>query len=134
VRGRVAQREAVLALVALLAAVVALAVTYSRHSSSELPAPVGAYSALAGSSGPSVFGKHTACGTVIGPETQGVAHPVLPCGVHVYITYRNRTVLTQVIDHGPYVPGREFDLTEALAKRLGLHGVQTIHWSYAEAR
>jgi rare lipoprotein A (peptidoglycan hydrolase) len=40
-------------------------------------------------------------------------------------------VLVQVIDRGPYVPGRQFDLTDALARRLGLRGVQQIHWSYA---
>jgi rare lipoprotein A (peptidoglycan hydrolase) len=38
-----------------------------------------------------------------------------------------------VIDRGPTVPGREFDLTPALARRLGLTGVQSIHWSYAGA-
>jgi hypothetical protein len=135
VRARLAQREAALALVALLAAVVSLAITIStRARSRDLPMPVGSYFALAGSSGATAFGKHTACGEAIGPTTEGVAHPVLPCGVRVYLTYRGKTVLTQVIDHGPYVPGRQFDLTEALAKRLGLVGVQTIGWSYAQAR
>jgi len=38
-----------------------------------------------------------------------------------------------VIDRGPYTQGREFDLTDALARRVGLRGVQEIHWSYAEA-
>jgi hypothetical protein len=42
-------------------------------------------------------------------------------------------VLTQVIDHGPFVPGREFELTDALAKELGLVGVQSIRWSYAQS-
>ena len=129
-----AQREAQLALVALLAGAVALAVTtITRKHSSHLPQPVGSYTALAGSSGPQLFGRHTACGQVIGPTTIGVAHPVLPCGVQVYISYRNKHVLTEVIDHGPYVPGREFDMTDALAKELGLVGVQRIQWSYAQA-
>ena len=43
------------------------------------------------------------------------------------------TVLTQVVDRGPYVPGRQFDLTDALARRLGLRGVQVVHWSYARS-
>ena len=51
----------------------------------------------------------------------------------IYIGYRGKHVLTRVIDRGPYVPGREFDLTEALAQRLGLFGVQEIDWSYAQA-
>jgi rare lipoprotein A (peptidoglycan hydrolase) len=40
-------------------------------------------------------------------------------------------VLTQVIDRGPYVPGRQFDLTDALAVKLGVRGVQQITWAYA---
>jgi rare lipoprotein A (peptidoglycan hydrolase) len=134
-RAAVAKREAQLALVALLAGAIGLAATtMTRKHSSNLPQPVGSYSALAGSSGTKLFGRHTACGQVIGPQTIGVAHPVLPCGVRVYISYRNKHILTQVIDHGPYVPGREFDVTEALAQELGLVGVQRIQWSYALAK
>jgi rare lipoprotein A (peptidoglycan hydrolase) len=62
---------------------------------------------------------------------EGVAHPVLPCGVSIYVTYGHKHVLTQVVDRGPYVPGRTFDLTDALARKLGLRGVQEIQWSYA---
>jgi len=130
-----AQRQAALAGVALLAAVVSLAVTSSRHHSRRLlPPAVGSYTALAGSSGVIAYGKRTACGQVIRARTEGVAHPVLPCGVKLYLTYEGKHVLTQVIDRGPYEPGRQFDLTEALARRLGLVGVQRVTWSYAGAR
>jgi rare lipoprotein A (peptidoglycan hydrolase) len=54
--------------------------------------------------------------------------------VKIYLTYDGRRVLTQVIDRGPSVPGRQFELTEALAHRLGLVGVQRIAWSYAGTR
>ena len=64
-------------------------------------------------------------------ETEGVAHPVLPCGVRLYIRFHGREVLTQVVDRGPNVPGREFDITKALANRLDLHGTQTIQWRFA---
>ena len=40
-------------------------------------------------------------------------------------------VLTDVVDRGPNVPGRDFDITKALADRLGLHGTQTIKWRFA---
>ena len=70
---------------------------------------------------------------MIHADTEGVAHPVLPCGARIYVSYHGKHVLTQVIDRGPYVPGRQFDLTDALARRLGLQGVQQIHWSYARA-
>jgi peptidoglycan lytic transglycosylase len=128
-----AQRQAGLAGVALLAAVGSLAITSPGHHASALPPPVGSYTALAGSSGAVAYGRHTACGQIIGPTTEGVAHPVLPCGVKIYISLGGRHVLTEVIDRGPYVPGREFDLTQALAQRLGLSGVQRIQWSYAGA-
>jgi rare lipoprotein A len=131
---RLAQREIALGGVALLAAVVSLAVTSGRREeSSKLPEPTGSYTARAGSSGPQVFGKRTACGEVIRPDTEGISHPVLPCGARLYVTYRGKHALVQVIDRGPYGPGREFDVTDALARRLGLRGVQVIGWSYARA-
>jgi hypothetical protein len=129
---RLAQREVALAGLALLAAAISLAITaQTRGDSTTGPTPVGSYVALAGSSGPEAYGRSTACGGVLGPDTEGVAHPTLPCGARVFITYRGATVLTQVVDRGPYVPGRQFDLTAALARRLELRGVQPIRWSYA---
>ncbi len=127
-------REIALAALALLAAAVSLAVTaQTRDTGSAGPQPVGSFVALAGSSGPAAFGRTTACGGVLGPDTEGVAQPTLPCGARIFITFHGTTVLTQVIDRGPYTAGRQFDLTDALARRLGLHGVQQIHWSYARA-
>ncbi|HLM35894.1 MAG TPA: septal ring lytic transglycosylase RlpA family protein [Gaiellaceae bacterium] len=128
------QRLIALAAVALLAGVVALAATSAgRDDDPDLPARSGDYSARAGSRGPGAFGKRTACGGVLRADTEGVAHPVLPCGARIYISYGGTDVLTQIVDRGPYVPGREFDLTDALARRLGLRGVQNIRWSYARA-
>ena len=40
-------------------------------------------------------------------------------------------MLTQVVDRGRTVPGREFDLTQALAKLLHVQGTQTIQWRFA---
>ena len=56
---------------------------------------------------------------------------MLPCGAKVFLSYGGRRVLTQVIDRGPNVPGREFDVTKALADEIGLHGTKRIRWSYA---
>jgi rare lipoprotein A (peptidoglycan hydrolase) len=130
---RLAQREIALAGIALLAAVISLALTSGRsESSSKLPKPAGTwYTALAGLRGPASFGKRTACGQTLTAETLGVAHPVLPCGAKIYVAFGDRHVLTQVIDRGPYVPGRQFDLTDALAVKLGVRGVKQIEWAYA---
>jgi rare lipoprotein A (peptidoglycan hydrolase) len=131
-RPTVAVRELALAGIALLAAVVVLAVgERTKSHATTTPQPEGSYTALAGSSGPGAFGRHTSCGGVLHPDTVGVAHPTLPCGARVFITYKGTTVLAQVVDRGPYETGRQFDLTDALARRLGLRGVQQIHWSYA---
>jgi rare lipoprotein A (peptidoglycan hydrolase) len=132
VKPGLAQRAIALAGVALLAGAISLAVTSrNRDNQDTLPAASGNYEALAGSSGPSAFGKRTACGEVLKPDVEGVAHPTLPCGARIYVIYGRKHVLTQVIDRGPYVPGRTFDLTDALARRIGLRGVHEIHWSYA---
>ena len=132
---KLAQREIALAGVALLAAVVSLALVSGRSShGNDLPKPVGGwYTALAGVRAPGGFGARTACGQVMRADTLGVAHPVLPCGAKIYLSYGGRTVLTQVIDRGPYLPGREFDLTQTLAAHLGLSGVERIRWAYAGA-
>jgi len=132
VTARLARREAALAIVALLAGVVAVTVS-TRSNARSLPAAVGSYAARAGSSSTSVFPQRTDCGAVVGAPTEGVAHPALPCGIWIYITFRQRTALTQVIAHTPALAAAPFVLTGPLAKRLGLVGVQTIHWSYAQA-
>jgi rare lipoprotein A (peptidoglycan hydrolase) len=133
-RPALAQREIALAGLALLAAVISLAVTRQvRDGTGTSPQPEGSFTALAGSSGPAAFGRRTACGGIIHPDTQGVSHPTLPCGARIFLSFHGMRVLTQVVDRGPYVPGRQFDLTDALARRVGLRGVQRIHWSYARA-
>jgi rare lipoprotein A (peptidoglycan hydrolase) len=133
-RPRLAVRELALAGLALLGVVVVLAVIeHTRSHTNRSPQPEGSYLALAGSSGPAAVGRRTACGSVLKADTVGVAHPTLPCGARIFIEYKGMTVLTQVVDRGPYKAGRQFDLTDALARRLDLKGVQPIHWSYARS-
>ena len=129
-----AWREFALAGLALLAGAVALAVVaQTRHHEEAGPVPEGSFVALAGSSGPAAFGRHTACGGVITQQIEGISHPTLPCGVRIFVTFNGTTVLAPVVDRGPYEGGRQFDLTDALARRLGLSGVQPVRWSYARA-
>lgn len=120
---------------ALLAALVSLAlVSGGSDRGSTLPKPAGSwYSAVAGVRPIGDFGRRTACGEVLRPDTLGVSHPVLPCGAKIYLALGRRTVLTQVIDRGPFVPGRAFDVTAPLAAKLGLGGVERIRWAYASA-
>ncbi len=67
-----------------------------------------------------------ACGGTLGRSQQGVAHKTLPCGTLVTIVYNGRSVQVPVVDRGPYIAGREFDLTGATANALGFEGVHEI--------
>lgn len=73
--------------------------------------------------GPGLYGNGMACGGTLLPGTLGVAHKTLPCGSRVRLRYRGRSVTVPVVDRGPYVAGRDFDLTEATKARLGFPGV-----------
>jgi hypothetical protein len=71
--------------------------------------------------GPGFYGNKGACGLVPGgiqKDTVGVAHRTLPCGTKVTFRYNGRTVTTMVIDRGPYVHGRIWDMTHGLCALL----------------
>jgi rare lipoprotein A (peptidoglycan hydrolase) len=72
--------------------------------------------------GPGLYGNRTGCGGTLYAGRLGVAHKSLPCGTKVTFKHRGRRVRVPVIDRGPYVGGREYDLTEATARRLGFRG------------
>jgi len=60
-----------------------------------------------------------ACGGSLTPTTLGVANKTLPCGTLVTLRHNGRSVRVPVVDRGPYVAGREFDLTQATKQALG---------------
>jgi peptidoglycan lytic transglycosylase len=76
--------------------------------------------------GPGLYGSGVACGGTLMPGTMGVANKTLPCGTRVKLRYRGHSVTVPVIDRGPYVAGRDYDLTEAVKLRLGFPGVGTV--------
>jgi rare lipoprotein A len=76
--------------------------------------------------GPGLYGNGVACGGTLMPGTMGVANKTLPCGTKVKLRYHGRSVTVPVIDRGPYVAGRDYDLTEAVKDRLGFPGVGTV--------
>ena len=75
-------------------------------------------------------GGRTACGQTLTVATLGVANRTLPCGTIVTLRYRNRTVRVPVIDRGPFVAGRDYDLTWATKLALGAGDV-TVIWASA---
>jgi hypothetical protein len=64
-------------------------------------------------------GGSLACGGSLTSSTMGVASRTLPCGTLVRLRLGWRTVSVPVVDRGPYVEGREFDLTQATKQALG---------------
>lgn len=60
------------------------------------------------------------------PDTWGVAHKSLPCGTMVALTRGPNTVTVPVLDRGPYVVGREFDLSPRVKAALGCGDLCTV--------
>lgn len=79
--------------------------------------------------GPGLYGNPLGCGGTLTAGTIGVAHKTLPCGTKLTLRYRGRTVQASVVDRGPFVAGREFDLTSATAQRLHFAALGTIQVS-----
>jgi hypothetical protein len=64
-------------------------------------------------------GSKTACGVRLTKWTIGVAHKTLPCGTQVEIYYGGMKLVAPVIDRGPFIAGRAWDLTKATHEALG---------------
>lgn len=83
--------------------------------------------------GPGFYGKRTACGLAMTTTLVGVAHRSLPCGTKV--TFKNpdngRIVTAPVVDRGPYVSGRQWDLTGGMCKKLGHCQTGALYWRMA---
>jgi hypothetical protein len=136
----VLRRTTALAAVALVAVVAALAL--ARAGAEHAPrageaqqvtvAGIGWYTALAGSRGAARDAERTTCRRILTGRSLGVIHPVLPCGAKIFIAYGGAEVLTEVIDTRMKRSGRQFELTEPLAQRLGIEGTQEIRWRFAQ--
>jgi rare lipoprotein A len=81
--------------------------------------------------GPGLWGNTTACGQTLRPQTMGVAHKTLPCGTTVKFVWRGKAVVTRVIDRGPYIQGRTWDFTKAVADAVGFEGVGRVRYAIA---
>jgi rare lipoprotein A (peptidoglycan hydrolase) len=82
--------------------------------------------------GPGFYGNRTACGQTLTTTIVGVAHRSLPCGTPV--VFRNPAngivVRATVIDRGPYVSGRHWDLSAGLCRALDHCYTGTLNWKY----
>ena len=81
--------------------------------------------------GPGLYGNSTASGEVLTPSTWGAAHNTLPFGTELTICYQGACANNvPVIDRGPYVAGRDLDVTAGVAETTGLTsaGVGLVTW------
>ena len=69
-------------------------------------------------------GRQTADGETYDMYADTAAHPTLPLGsiVRVVNTQNHRSQIVRINDRGPYVEGRELDVSYAVARSLGFDG------------
>lgn len=77
--------------------------------------------------GPGFHGQKTASGEIYNQNDFTCAHwdppNNLPFGTYLAITYNERRVIVKVNDRGPFIPGRQLDLSKRAAEELGYSGV-----------
>jgi rare lipoprotein A len=72
--------------------------------------------------GSGFHGKKTATGETFDQNQKTAAHPTLPLGTEATVTNRDTgaSVDVKINDRGPYVKGRDIDVSKAAAKELGM--------------
>jgi len=78
--------------------------------------------------GPGLYGNGTACGQTLTKTLVGVAHRTLPCGTRVTFRYKGVTLTVPVVDRGPFVAGRTWDLTYGACAKLRHCFTGSIDW------
>lgn len=71
--------------------------------------------------GPGFHGRQTANGEVFDMYAPTAAHPTLPLGSLVRVVHvkSGRSRLVRINDRGPYIEGREIDVSYEVARSLG---------------
>jgi peptidoglycan lytic transglycosylase len=65
-------------------------------------------------------GKKTANGERYNSEGLTAAHKTLPFGTKLRVAYKGKSVMVRVNDRGPFIKGRQLDLSRGAARRLGM--------------
>ncbi len=84
--------------------------------------PAGGELWMASYYGYSHAGSPTASGEPFNPEEFTAAHKTLPFGAQLRVSYGGNSTVVTVNDRGPYVDGRDVDLSQAAAETIGLTG------------
>ncbi len=78
-------------------------------------------------------GRMTACGQIYNQNDFTTASRTLPFGTRLALTRGDRRIVVVVTDRGPFIAGRDLDLSRAAAEALGFSGLATVHVEYVEA-
>lgn len=70
--------------------------------------------------------KITASGQRFNPNALTAAHKTLPFGTRLRVTHKGRSVIVVINDRGPFIKGRQLDLSRAAARKIGCGGVCTV--------
>lgn len=76
--------------------------------------------------GPGFNGRGTASGQVFNEDDFTCASRTLPFGTVLALTRGDRRVIVYVNDRGPFIAGRDLDLSKAAAYALGFSGVEPV--------
>jgi rare lipoprotein A (peptidoglycan hydrolase) len=85
------------------------------------PKPLAVWECTTSWYGEDFDGRSTANGETYDMYAETAAHPTLPLGsiVRVVNTRNHRSQIVRINDRGPYVEGRELDVSYEVARRLG---------------
>jgi len=64
-------------------------------------------------------GTRTANGERFVPDGMTAAHKTLPFGTKLHLTRNGRSVIVRINDRGPFIRGRQLDLSRGAARSLG---------------
>jgi len=93
----------------------------SKTNSNHKVKPLAVWECITGWYGEDFEGQQTANGETYDMYATTAAHPTLPLGsiVRVVNTRNHRSQVVRINDRGPYVQGRELDVSYEVARRLG---------------
>lgn len=104
--------------------------TNNQNVSKSQPKPLAIWECTTSWYGEDFDGKQTANGETYDMYADTAAHPTLPLGsiVRVVNTRNHRSQVVRINDRGPYVEGRELDVSYQVARKLGFdqHGLAKV--------
>src|SRR5271170_1492262 len=108
----------------------------SASNPARQPQPLAVWECITSWYGEDFDGLPTATGETYDMYGETAAHPTLPLGsiVRVVNTRNHRSQVVRINDRGPYIEGRELDVSYQVAKQLGFdqHGTAKVRLELLE--